>query len=510
MAALVLARSLPFLGPVADEGLYNSDSAIPVLMSNLAGLAPVDWLFWGQDRFGSWPFLIARAAGGLTGHAWTPHGLHVLRTLWMTAALIPWVALAGEAGLVAGAGLLLLPGLSPLLERILVDGGTVDGWQLPALLWAWWGLRRMAVSARPQGWLLLATVASILATWSSLVSAPVLAALALVEGTQAGVGRGRRALLAAPVLAGTLFESGVRAAWHAAVRARGWPDVRTLAQLDNGHLGENLVGMAAVAWQAQAVPWIAAALAAAIVTLGVGRARGEPPATRTVVGAAAAALVSLAVVVAVHHVRLNAYNPRYLGLGLSFCVLGVSAVVGLALRAVLHRWSGAFPAVAVVAVGSVLMLAPRARPDPRQEVLLPAAQEIQARFPAAVLAASYWRTYSLAALLPPGSVTPVPREGEWNRRPDWAASLGSGRPVLVGRRSDAAGAPAILLERGARLGLVEPDVLFIPPFPAESTGELLSLYRATPERAEVMAPRQRRLGLIEAHPRCAFSLPSVP
>jgi len=287
--------------------------------------------------------------------------------------------------------------------------------------------------------------------------------------------------------------------------------VRTLAQLDDGHLGENLVRLAAVAWQAQAVPWIVAALAAAAIALGVARARGVTPATRTVVGAAAAALAALAVVVAVRHVRMNVYNPRYLGLGLSFCVLGVSAAVGPALRAILGRWRGAFPAVAVVAVGSVVLLAPRARPDPREEVLLPAAREIQARLPSAVLAASYWRTYALAALLPPGSVTPVPREGEWNRRPDWAASLGSGRPVLVGRPSDAAGAaPQILLERGTWLVLVEPDVLLIPPFPAESTGERLSLYRAAPELAEVMAPPQPRRGLIEALPRCAFSLPSVP
>ena len=89
---------------------------------------------------------------------------------------------------------------------------------------------------------------------------------------------------------------------------------------------------------------------------------------------------------------------------------------------------------------------------------------------------------SSPSVKPPGSVTPVPREGEWNRRPDWAASLGSGRPVLVGRPSDAAGAPPeVLLERGARLGLVEPDVLLILPFPAESIGERLSLYRATPD-----------------------------
>jgi hypothetical protein len=69
MVALMLFRALPFLGPVPEGGLYNSDSAIPVLMSNLATGAPVDWLFWGQDRFGSWPFLVARAAGALAHRA---------------------------------------------------------------------------------------------------------------------------------------------------------------------------------------------------------------------------------------------------------------------------------------------------------------------------------------------------------------------------------------------------------------------------------------------------------
>src|SRR5262249_2516001 len=35
MVGLVLWRTLPFLGPVPEGGLYNSDGAVPVLMSNL-------------------------------------------------------------------------------------------------------------------------------------------------------------------------------------------------------------------------------------------------------------------------------------------------------------------------------------------------------------------------------------------------------------------------------------------------------------------------------------------
>jgi hypothetical protein len=481
MVGLVLWRTLPFLGPVPDGGLYNSDSAVPVLMSNLATGARVDWLFWGQDRFGSWPFLLARAAGALTHLAWTPHGMHVLRTLWMVGALIPWLALAGRARAVAAAGLLLLPGLNPLLERVLVDLGTVDGWQVPTLLWAWWGLRRAAEGPRPRGWLGLAVVAGALATWTSLVSAPLLVVLAGVEGLAAGRAVRRRVTLLLPAVAGLAVEAVVRSSWHRAVRARGWPDVRTPASLDTGHLLENVREVGATAWRVDAVPWLVVAIAAAVLVLSVRRWSGSPEG-RTVAGAGLAVLTSLVVVVAVRHVRENGYNPRYLCLGLSLAALGTSVLVGRAVHAAVARLRPSWPSVlpAVLALGAVVLLAPVATPDPREVVLRPAAAEIGARFPGAVLTLSYWRTYALAALLPPGAVVPVPRQGEWNRRPDWAEELRSGRPVLLGTPDPGEAPPPALVERGAPLVLVEPSVLTLPPFPGESSGERLSLYRLAP------------------------------
>ena len=535
MVGLVLWRALPFLGPVPEGGLYNSDSAVPVLMSNLATGAPVDWLFWGQDRFGSWPFLLARAAGALTHQAWTPHRMHVLRTLWTAGALVPWLALAGRASPVAAAGLLLLPGLNPLLERVLVDLGTVDGWQVPTLLWAWWGLRRAAVASRSGGWLGLALVAGGLATWTSLVSAPLLAVLAGVEGTAAGRSVRRRAVLLLPALAGVAVESVVRSSWHRAVRARGWPDVRTPASLDVGHLLENAGQVAATAWRVGAIPWLVVAISAAAAALSVPRWRAAPEG-RTVAGAGAAALTSLLVVVAVRHVRDNAYNPRYLCLGLSLAALGTSVLVGLVVHAAAARlrspWRWVVPGStpkplgsirpslalaadpvvappsrddghapssllglghdccaivrstqvvsAFVGLGAVLLLAPVATPDPREVVLRPAAAEIAARYSGAVLTLSYWRTYALAGMLPPGAVVPVPREGEWNRRPDWAEALRSGRPVLLGTPDPGEAPPPALVERGAALVLVQPAVLTVPPFPGESSGERISLYRLAP------------------------------
>jgi len=482
MVGLVLWRRLPFLGPVPPGGLYDSDAAVPVLMSNLATGGPMDWLFWGQDRFGAWPFLLARLAGALVDRAWTPHGMHVLRSLWMVAALVPWLGLAGRAGSVAAAGFLLLPATGSLLQRVLPNLGTVDGWQLPALLWAWWGLRGAARSARPGRWLALGSVAGALATWTSLVSAPLLAVLALVEGRGGAPGVRRRAALGLPLLAGLVVEGTVRALWHRTVRSQGW-DLRTPASLDRGHLLENAGRVLATAWQAGALPWLVAAALAAVGALAVRRWRAMPEA-RTVAGAGLAALVALGVVICVRHVRENGYHPRYLCLPLSFAVLGTWVVLGLGARGLADRLlpRSAPVAVGVLALALVTLLAPVAGPDPREEVLRPVAAELSARHRGAVLAASYWRAYALAALVPPGAVVPLPREGEWNRRPDWTAALRSGRPVLVGSpdRAGETQGPR-LVERGAPLVLVQPDVLTVPPFPGESTGERLSLYRLAPD-----------------------------
>jgi uncharacterized protein (DUF1015 family) len=433
MVGLVLWRALPFLGPVPPGGLYNSDSAVPVLMSNLATGAPVDWLFWGQDRFGSWPFLLARAAGALADRAWTPHGMHVLRTLWMVAAVVPWLALAGRAGAVAAAGLLLLPGLNPLLERVLVDLGTVDGWQVPVLLWAWWGLRR-AQAGRDRAWARVALVAGALATWTSLVSAPLLVVLGLVEEEEWARSRPARALLL-PHSPGA-GEAGVR---HPGT-ARCGP--RLARREDAGVAGRGpspgergTGGRDRVARGGS--PWLLVALVAAAVALAVGRWRAVPEG-RTVAGAGAAALAALLVVVAVRHVRDNGYNPRYLCLGLSLAVLGTSVLLGLVVHALVSRVApGAAPVgLGMAGLAAVLLLAPIAEPDPREVVLRPAVAEIAAHHPGAVLALSCWRTYAAAGLL---------RRARWCRPRDEvepAPELGSGaperRPVLVGS-PDAAG-----------------------------------------------------------------------
>ena len=480
-------RVLPELGPGPPDGLYNSDSAIPVLMSNLATGAPLDWLYWGQDRFGAWPFLLARVLALPFDAAWTPHRLHVLHAMIWISALYPWARLAGRGAILASLAFLLLPGMNPILRRTLVDVGHVDAWQLSSLLWAWWGLRCAAEAPRPAVPLAGAALAAVLATTVSFVSVPLLLVLALVEGIRVGAPWRRRAWLLLPLVGGVCAESLIRHRWHVFVLAQKWRDVRTPASLDVGHLGENLLGIFRTAAETQALAWLGAALVVgALVAWQLRPGEREPSDGWTAVGAALCVAAVLALLVAVRHVRDNAYAARYLGVPLVFAILGIGVVADSAARRLLRRLAA--PATEVIlAVGALAALAvalPAARPDPLEELLRPVAAALASGYPGAVLVDSYWRTYAVAALAPPRALVPLPAEGEWNRRPDWVPLLASGRPVLVGNQGPLAQegpvAPPERTQYGTRLWLVRPDVLVVAPSPLEGAG---------PDRVSLYAPR---------------------
>jgi hypothetical protein len=489
-------RCLPELGPMPEGGAFNSDSAIPVLMANQVQAGPYDWLFWGQDRFGAWPFLLARLLAAPFAAPWTPHTLHVAQALFFCSAVVPWLALAPRGRGLSVAAFLLLPVLSPVLRRTLVDLGHVDIWQLGALLWTWWALRR-AAGPPPSGRALwAASLGGALATWSSLVSAPLLLALGLLESGRARSSLRGRAVLCLPVVVGVCLETTVRMAWHSAVRARHWHDVRTRASFDVGHLGENVTGLAASAVAAGTWPWFLGVLVAGLLAVAFLRGRlgardGRPSALGsvawTVVGSALCTWLCLALLVATRHVRENGWAPRYFGIPLVFAILGVGAALGAGLEALLvRRWPRATgPALAVAALVAVVLGLPRSAPDPRAQVLQPMAEGLARRFPGAVLLDGYWRTYALAAFVPPGLLVPIPAEGEWNRHPDWVALLQPDRPILVGTTGPLvlaanASPPAERVQYGIHLALVRPNVAVLPEQPGEAPEDRLSLYRVVP------------------------------
>ena len=106
--ALTLALGAPSFAPGSQAmGAFDSDSAIPVLMAKTARHTAYEAFYWGQDRFGAWPFLLlsllARA-----GVVVTPLRLFVFQVLALGVMVQALGKLAGKAApLVCGSVLAL-------------------------------------------------------------------------------------------------------------------------------------------------------------------------------------------------------------------------------------------------------------------------------------------------------------------------------------------------------------------------------------------------------------------
>src|SRR5436309_1504501 len=65
-------------------GIYTSDSAIVVLMANQdQRLNTFDTYFYGQDRFGAWPFLIPQVIHRLTHYHWSSRAIFIMQAVWV-------------------------------------------------------------------------------------------------------------------------------------------------------------------------------------------------------------------------------------------------------------------------------------------------------------------------------------------------------------------------------------------------------------------------------------------
>ncbi len=412
-------------------GLYTADTAIPVLMARAPTVDLFHAYYWGQDRFGAWPFLLARALGGT---AWTAEGLQVvlLAVAWLGALALAWLVRRGTLG--TGVLLLLPVALAahPGVRPYVLDFSQPYGWQLAALAWAWAGLRALARARTGRaalGWGTAAWVPSALAVWVSTSSLPILAALSAVEALRARVrGEGlpgwKRATVALPLAMAMLFERQLRRLYHRFAERHFHTDFRTQVELDRGHLLDN-AGQLVGRMLEGPLPLLALL---ALVAAGVGaagwRARSSlsrlPDALWVAAGCGLAALAQLPVLMAVTHVRLNGFDPRYFSLVHLFAVLGLGVLV----LAAVERWSP--PAVRTwgslgVAVG--LALTAMLRPEPPPEELhytryRSAARALSAAAPGALLLGDYWDVYLLASLQSPETATrPLPAEEQHQRTP---------------------------------------------------------------------------------------------
>jgi len=432
LVAFILANRA--LGPdSAYVQPFSSDSAIPVLMAReRGGHGLFDAYYWGQDRLGAWPFLIARFASRLTGFEWTPEGLSAIQLLFVfSSALLMLVG--SRRALLPGIALLASALLQPMVREHLLHLGQPVAWQLPMLVLAWVAVDRL-VGGAGRRWLIVGLVAAALGAWSSPLTTPFLLLMAAVHM----LARQRVSWSALGVIiGGGAFEIALRLGYHRSASAHFGHPYRTLIRGDTKHLGENLLrvltGVAEGAWW----PLIALAVAGSIAWLGVRIRSGgaKTPASLTF-GAAAmsAAIANLAFCTIATHVRANDYGARYFVPSHLFFAIAAGCTLWA-----LTDWakSTSIPKVVLAAFPLALFLGvllgiPPSVSQPAYRDTRALAFEMASSLAGSPILGGYWATYNVAALAPAGALLPVGMDRDLaSRTPFYVDQLREGRTVIL-------------------------------------------------------------------------------
>jgi hypothetical protein len=457
LAAVVLVLAWHRFGPWdANVRPFDSDDAIILLMANADRLSPFHLYYFGQDRYGGWPFLLAQLLHRLTGQWWSAESMHILLSAWRALGLLPLVALLPRFRLLLATTYLASLYLDPLVVASLARLGQPYSWQLVTLLIAWWLLRQggtalgRARQRRALGFLAAAAGVSLLATWISTVSVPLLVLAAGGELARAVVTVGERTArqltrlalaLLSPVVFGFAGERVLHAWYTTTSLATFGTDFTTPTTLDLDRLGSNAGTLWAVAQQ---TPWwVTAPLASilagsALVFLGQQAFALRTPSGRPPMDAAIGCLVltgwgwaAFAVSAAATWVRLNRFDERYIVLSLIAWPLAVT--FGLVLLLDRQRFTTLLlPRLGAVGLLILVLFAFPAPGGPNRYVgALEAAQHLAHQAPGAVLLGGYWGTYVFTALVPGAGLVPVVRQGEYDRTPWTRAALTQADRVLV-------------------------------------------------------------------------------
>ncbi|XXF80069.1 hypothetical protein P2318_10060 [Myxococcaceae bacterium GXIMD 01537] len=495
--ASVLARVLTHFDPGSEQVTgWNSDAAITVLQSNDPVFDIFRLYYYGQDRIGAWPWLLAQGWRALTGFDWTPYRVFVWQAAWACAACLALWRLHRHAGWVLAAAYAALALLSPLFQVQLFALSQPFGWQLTAFFLAWWTLTRLLEGlAEPSagrgavwGWAGAATLFTTMACWTSPTSGPLLLAGCGLQGVRAWrlAPEGRRpwAVFAGlgPLAVGILFEALVRRFYHRFGRANFGDAYKTAVRLDKGHLLENARAMAGRISEHALGPVVFLGFALAVFALGYLLVRlrrrtldARAPEVELAFLTAAfggAALANVAITMLVLHVRINGHDIRYLFPSFTLGVLAAAAG-GLFLLQLVPATRARVPAAAGLAalallVGSHLLLAPR-RPEPTLGRAQAAVDAVVARAPGTVLLGGYWDSYLLGALDPAHRLPTMAVDGDYVRTPFYRPLLREAQDVLVSffqdQRVGTAAAPSPwLLQSGVPFQLADARFAEHPPF----------------------------------------------
>lgn len=494
-SSLLVQALLHFAPGNAAVTAWNSDASITVLQSNDPVFDAFRLYYYGQDRIGAWPWLLAQGWRALTGFDWTPWRVFAWQATWACAACFALRGLQRQAGWLLAATFGALALLSPLFQTQLFALSQPFGWQLTALFLAWWALMRLlshlgASSSGPGAvarWAGASTVFCTLACWTSPTSGPLLLAAIVLEGVRVWLsspgGRRRWALLAAlvPLAAGIAFESAVRHFFHRFAKKQFGHAYATQLKVDKGFLAENARAMFGRLLEDPLGAVVLVGLGAGVVAMvflglqlyrrTLEPRRPEAELAFLTLALAGAALGNAVIATVVLHVRLNGHDIRYLvptfvlgtlaaASGLSF---GLHLVPALRTRAA---------SLSMLAAGGLFaashLLVPARVSDPTLERAQAAADAVVARAGETVLLGGYWDTYLLGALNPEHRLLSISVETDYQRTPFWVPKLRAARHILKVHFEEQPGSPDTfdpwLLQYGTPFQLEDPRWESHPPF----------------------------------------------
>lgn len=435
--AFLLWRATDVFRPdSALQPTYNSDLAIPLLMADEPRATPFSLYYYGQDRYGAWPFLLAHLLGRVVHFSWSPERLSVWLTLFMFSAAWPLWWLVGKRDLIVPSYLGVL-----LLDPVVQVNREPYGWQAATLIWTWWSLRQLSSGRNSRFWLAAACLGSMLAVWISPLSGAILLVLVTLEW--AFTRRKNFLIMLIPPAIGIGVERLLRAWFHQYARLNFHNSYEIPLELDQGHLLQNFSAM----WNAlRGRPWwivqVGAVLVGAYFLLSwVTRrlrksgthAGSQNPWRALAIGCAATCVLAFVASVATSHVRDNLYNERYLTPVFLFGEIGgVAAVIALLpIRRISARARNGLSLALTLVVTATIAL--RLPPSTINSVYpeLKAAADWLANQPVPAVLGGYWGTYVFSGLAVPKKVIPIPVEEDYQRTPWTGSAIHQARQVVV-------------------------------------------------------------------------------
>jgi len=490
---LIFMRATQVFAPGTLRGSFSSDEAIPILMSNdRRPITLFNYYYYGAGRWGGWPFLFAQLFRRATGIRWTDQRLFFAQTGWVFVGAFVVAGFTSSERVIISLIYLLIITLHPGVANRVFTLSQVYGWQVTALLFAWYGLRRFLddKSSRPTrnflgpiAWAVVTLWFSFLAIWSSLASVPILFFLAALEGTRAyhlipdarWPHRVRRPITALAVVGlATVCEYLLRADYHRYNFKRYHLEYRWTVHLDRGYLGPNLSREAENLWM---YPWWRLYyLIAVIVLFGVAcflfysarrhraslsqqfRELMKSDVAMLMAGSLGIAVINFVGIVLADHVRLNLYDNRFMTLTYLFASMSGLLSIFWIIRITSQRWltrshfvAKVFAALALIALATEF---PPRTHDPAYDQVKEIAATLELRAPDGALLGGYWDTYIFVCQQADHALAPIPLEGQDLRTPWTPGMLRTGTLAVLEYGNGHFPVPQTLAQRGKIFNLI--------------------------------------------------------